>query len=79
MGLAIIGDVSDPVPLSYGVALYRYMGDVPCGAYEPTQEEWEALRFTARENKQFQYLDMLVADWKPQYPIEIHSELLSMR
>lgn len=72
------GEVSPPVVSSAGISIIQYVDDVPCGAYALNDEEYSALARTAREDKQFRYLETLIEDWKPMYRIQTHPELLNL-
>ena len=63
------GDLSEPVASDDGVHIFCYMGDVPAGA----AREQSALR-AAQKKK----LDELVQEWKADYEIETHPELIDV-
>lgn len=70
------GDVSEPVLTEKGVHILYYEGDVPCGDHELTDEEYELLKESALYARQTEALMELFEEWKGEYDIETHPELL---
>lgn len=70
------GDISEPVLTDLGVHILYYASDIPEGAHELTGEEQETLNTSALNYYQNQELEALMADWRNEYEIETHPELL---
>lgn len=70
------GDISEPVLTDLGVHILYYASDIPEGAHELTAEERETLNASALNYYQNQELEKLMADWREEYEIEAHPELL---
>ena len=70
------GDISDPVLTDLGIHILCYASDIPAGEHELTPEERETLNASAINYYQNQELDKLIADWRDEYDIETHPELL---
>ena len=70
------GDISDPVLTDMGIHILYYASDIPAGEHELTPEERESLNASAINYYQNQELDKLIADWRGDYEIETHPELL---
>jgi hypothetical protein len=54
------------------------MGDVPAGVHTLTDEERAALEQSALRAAQKKKLDELVQEWKADYEIETHPELIDV-
>ena len=72
------GDLSEPVASDDGVHIFCYMGDVPAGVHTMTDEERAALEQSALRAAQKKKLDELVQEWKADYEIETHPELIDV-
>lgn len=72
------GDLSEPVASDDGVHIFCYMGDVPAGVHTLTDEERVALEQSALRAAQKKKLDELVQEWKADYEIETHPELIDV-
>ena len=72
------GDLSEPVASDDGVHIFCYMGDVPAGVHTLTDEERAALEQSALRAAQKKKLDELVQEWKADYEIETHPELIDV-
>ncbi len=72
------GDLSEPVASVDGVHIFCYMGDVPAGVHTLTDEERAALEQSALRAAQKKKLDELVQEWKADYEIETHPELIDV-
>ena len=70
------GDISEPILTDLGVHILYYASDIPEGAHELTGEERKTLNASALEYYQTQELEALMADWRNEYDIETHHELL---
>lgn len=75
-GLEKPGDISQPVLTDLGIHILYYASDIPAGEHVLTSEEKEALNASALYYYQNLVLDELLADWRGEYPVEIHRELL---
>ena len=71
------GDITAPFVTNLGIHIVLYQEDVPSGVHELTDEEREALQESALQNKQQQALQPLLEEWKTQYEIETHPEMLN--
>ena len=71
------GDISDPVFSETGVHILYYAGEAPAGDHVLTDEEREQLNQSALEYYQNLRLQELFEEWKPDYDIETHPELLN--
>ena len=72
------GDLSEPVASDDGVHIFCYMGDVPAGVHTLTDEERAALEQSALRAAQKKKLDEMVQEWKADYEIETHPELIDV-
>ena len=72
------GDLSEPVASDDGVHIFCYMGDVPAGVHTLTDEERAAREQSALRAAQKKKLDELVQEWKADYEIETHPELIDV-
>ena len=70
------GDVSDPVYSETGVHILYYAGEAPAGDHVLTDEERDQLNASALTYYQNLRLEELFQEWKPDYDIETHPELL---
>ena len=70
------GDITEPFVTSLGIHIVLYQGDLPSGVHELTEEEHEALEASALQARQMEILGEYLAEWKNQYTIETHPELL---
>ena len=70
------GDVSQPVAAAAGVWLIQYTGDVEGGEHPLSEEEEKALEAAAYRAKQLEALDPMIEEWRSQYEIETHPEML---
>ena len=70
------GDITEPFVTNLGVHIVLYQADVPSGVHELTEEEQTALEASALEAKQMEILSGFLAEWREQYRIETHPELL---
>ena len=70
------GDISEPVLTDLGVHILYYASDIPEGEHELTGEEQETLNASALTYYQNQALEALMAEWRGEYEIETHPELL---
>ena len=76
MSLEKPGDVSGPVLTEKGVHILYYDSDAPAGDHVLTDEEMEVLKESALYYYQTQALVGLFDEWKPDFDIETHPELL---
>ena len=76
-GLEKPGDVSAPVFTEEGVHILYYDSDVPSGDHALMEEEREALKVSALYDQQKRALNALFEDWKKEYDIQTHPELLT--
>ena len=53
-----------------------YVRDLPSGVHQLTEEEQQALAASALEHKQLNILQGFLEQWKNQYKIETHPEML---
>ena len=72
------GDLSEPVVTDAGVHIFRYMGDVPAGVHELTDEEQAAVEEAAVYAAKLSKLQTLVRQWQNDYEIEAHPELIDL-
>lgn len=70
------GDISEPVYSETGVHILCYVGEAPAGDHVLTEEEREQLNASALQYYQNERLLELCAQWKGDYEIETHPELL---
>ncbi len=70
------GDISGPVLTDLGVHILYYASDIPEGEHELTGEERETLNASALTYYQNLELEALMSDWRNEYEIETHPELL---
>ena len=70
------GDISGPVVTEQGIHIIYYASDVPAGAHVLTEDERELLNAAALRYYQLDKLNQLIAEWKDDYEIETHPELL---
>lgn len=70
------GDISKPVYSETGVHILCYEGEAPAGDHVLTDEEREQLNASALQYYQNERLLELCAQWKDDYDIETHPELL---
>ena len=70
------GDISEPVLTDLGIHILYYASDIPAGEHELTAEERETLNASALVYYQNQELEKLMIDWRLEYEIETHAELL---
>ena len=70
------GDITAPFVTDLGIHIVLYQADVPSGAHELTEEERTALEASALEAKQMEILEGYLDEWRKQYKIETHPELL---
>lgn len=70
------GDISEPVLTDLGIHILYYASDIPAGEHELTAEERETLNASALVYYQNQELEKLMIDWREEYEIETHAELL---
>lgn len=71
------GDITEPFVTNLGIHIVLYQEDYPSGVHELTDEEREALQESALQNKQQQALQPLLEEWRTQYEIETHPEMLN--
>ena len=76
MALEKPGDVSEPVLTEKGVHILYYGGDIPAGDHVLTEDERELLKESALYHYQVEALTKLFEDWKHDYDIETHPEML---
>ena len=72
------GDVSGPVVITDGMYILYYAGDMPGGAHELTDEEFEQVKQNAIYEAKLQKLTGLIDEWTQDYDIETHPELLDL-
>ena len=70
------GDISGPVYSETGVHILCYAGEAPVGDHVLTEEEREQLNASALQYFRNEKLLELCAQWKDDYDIETHPELL---
>ena len=70
------GDITEPFVTNLGIHIVLYQEDLPSGVHVLTEEERSALEASALEAKQMEKLEGFLAQWKDQYQIETHPELL---
>ena len=73
-----IGDLAEPLLAEDGIYILYYASDMPGGEHELTDEEFEAVKQNAVYEAQLQRLNDLIEEWKPDYDIEIHAELINL-
>ena len=71
-----VGDISQPFITEQGVHILCYAGDVPAGEHVLTDDERELLNAAALRYYQLEKLNALVEEWRADYEIETHPELL---
>lgn len=76
MALRKPGDISKPVLTDLGIHILCYASDIPSGAHELTPDERETLTASALNYYQNEALEKLIDDWRDEYDIETHPELL---
>lgn len=76
MALEKPGDVSEPVLTEKGIHILYYDSDIPAGDHALTEDEKELLKTSALHYYQVEQLQKLFEEWKPEYDIETHPELL---
>ena len=76
MALEKPGDVSEPVLTEKGIHILYYDSDVPAGDHVLTDDERELLNKSALHYYQVEELMKLFEEWKTEYDIETHVELL---
>lgn len=77
MALEKPGDISEPVLTDRGVHILCYDSDLPGGDHTLTEDERQTLAESALYYYQTQALIALFEEWKPDYDIETHPELLT--
>ena len=70
------GDISQPVYSETGVHILCYVGEAPAGDHVLTEEERQQLNASAQQYYQNERLLELCAQWKDDYEVETHPELL---
>ena len=70
------GDITEPFVTNMGIHIVLYQDDLASGVHELTQEERRTLEASALEAKQMEKLQEFLAEWKNEYEIETHPELL---
>ena len=70
------GEITEPFVTDLGIHIVLYQSDLPDGVHELTEEERTALQSSALENKQRETLHPFLDEWKTQYEIETHPEML---
>lgn len=70
------GDISKPILTDLGIHILYYASDIPSGEHELTAEEQETLKASALYYYQNQELEKMIAEWRSEYEIEIHPDLL---
>ena len=70
------GDITEPFVTSLGIHIVLYQEDLPSGVHELTEEEHEALEASALQARHMEILGGYLAEWRDQYTIETHPELL---
>ena len=70
------GEIPEPFVTDLGIHIVLYQSDLPDGVHELTEEERAALQSSALENKQRETLHPFLDEWKTQYEIETHPEML---
>ena len=70
------GEITEPFVTDLGIHIVLYHSDLPDGVHELTEEERAALQSSALENKQRETLHPFLDEWKTQYEIETHPEML---
>jgi hypothetical protein len=70
------GEITEPFVTDLGIHIVLYQSDLPDGVHELTEEERAALQSSALENKQQETLHPFLDEWKTQYEIETHPEML---
>ena len=60
-----------------GIHILYYASDIPGGEHELTEKETEILTASATDYYQGLELQKLLAEWKPDYEIETHPELMN--
>lgn len=70
------GEITEPFVTDLGIHIVLYQSDLPDGVHELTEEERAALQSSALENMQRETLHPFLDEWKTQYEIETHPEML---
>ena len=70
------GEITEPFVTDLGIHIVLYQSDLPDGVHELTEEERAALQSSALEHKQRETLHPFLDEWKTQYEIETHPEML---
>ena len=76
MALAKTGDISKPIYSDLGIHILYYASDIPAGEHVLTADEREILNSSALYYYQNQELEKLISQWRAEYEIETHPELL---
>ena len=76
MALAKTGDISKPIYSDLGIHILYYASDIPAGEHALTADEQETLNTSALYYYQNQELEKLISQWRGEYEIETHPELL---
>lgn len=76
VGLEKPRDITEPVYTDMGIHILYYASDIPEGDHELTPDERETLNASAEYYYQNQELEKLIAEWRGDYEIETHPELL---
>lgn len=78
MGIANVGDVSDPVLSDFGVHIIKYLRDVPAGAVELSAEAFEDMKNELLTSKKDEVFQAAYAEWQEQYPATINADLVKL-
>ena len=70
------GEITGPFVTNLGIHIVLYQDDVPSGVHELTEEERETLKQSSLEAKQMEILQTFLTEWREQYHIETHPEML---
>ena len=78
MALIRIGDVGKPVTTSAGVHIIEYASNAPAGAVVLEGDLKDDVTELALRAKQYDVLEAFIQQWRSEYDIETHVELLSV-
>lgn len=70
------GDLSQPVYSNLGIHIVYYASDIPGGDHVLTESEREILNASAKAYYEGLELQKLIGEWKKDYEIELHPELM---
>lgn len=78
MALTKIGEVGEPITTTAGVHILEYTADAPAGAVALEGAMKEQVTALALRARQYEVLKGYLLQWREEYDIETHPELLSL-